>query len=384
MTLPRTGGGDCPSISADVVPLVDLLAQYDEIGFELKSAAESSLAECDHILGRQVQDFEFAFAHFLSVDHAVGVASGLDALRLALVALGVGLGDEVILPVNTFIATALAVSSVGAKPVLVDCDPRTYHIDPNAIEAALTPRTRAIMPVHLTGLAVDMAPIMTIAKRHDLLVVEDAAQAHGAQFKGKPCGSIGHAAGFSFYPGKNLGAAGDGGAITTGDPVVATKLRCLRNYGQRSKYDHVIQGFNSRLDTMQAALLLVKLRHLSRWNALRVEHAAHYRALLRGSGDLGFQAVAPDTTHVYHLFVVESDRRDALQEHLRQSGIQTGIHYPKPIHLQVAYAELGHRPGDFPNAEGLSRRMLSLPMYPQLKPAQIERVAGAVRAFFDR
>ncbi len=361
---------------------MDLGAQHAAIGRELDRAWRAVAADGEFVLGSRVAEFERDFARFLGVEHAVGVGNGLDALRLALVALGVGRGDEVIVPANSYVATALAVSHVGATPVLVDCDPTTYEIDPAQVEGAITARTRALLPVHLTGQAADLRALLEIASRHRVSVVEDAAQAHGTLWEGQHCGSIGAVGCFSFYPSKNLGAWGDGGMATTSDPELAVRLRQLRNYGERVKYDHVVKGFNSRLDAVQAAILAVKLRHLDGWNDARRRHADQYRALLRGVGDLALQNQAPDSTHVYHLFVVESERRDALREHLRARGVATGIHYPTPIHLQDAYEDLGLRNGAFPKSERLAKRTLSLPMYPELTAEQIAYVAGAIGDFF--
>ena len=280
------------------------------------------------------------------------MGSGLDALRLGLLALEIGPGDEVIVPANTYIATALAVSEVGADVVLADCDPATYNVDPDAVAAAVTSRTRALLPVHFTGQAAEMRPLLDLAASNDLAVVEDAAQAHGTLYEGRPCGSIGKLACFSFYPGKNLGAYGDAGMVTTSDASVAERTRRLRNYGERAKYDHVVKGVNSRLDGLQAAFLSVKLAHLPSWNAARLGHADEYAAELAGVGDLVLQKRAPTSTHVYHLFIVETAERDALREHLAERGIQTGIHYPIPIHLQEAYRDLGLGPGDFRRLSG--------------------------------
>jgi dTDP-4-amino-4,6-dideoxygalactose transaminase len=366
----------------NVVPFVDLAAQYRSIESEIKTAIGEVLSNCNFILGKQIKDFEEAFADFAGVEYAVGVSSGLDALRLSLMALDVGCGHEVILPANTYIATALAVSAVGAKPVLIDCDPETYNIDVRQIETAINSSTRAIMPVHLTGQSADMDPILEIAGKNGLYVVEDAAQAHGAFYKGQPCGSMGVAGCFSFYPGKNLGAYGDGGMVTTRDADLAEKLRRLRNYGERVKYDHVEKGLNARLDTIQAAVLKVKLRYLAEWNQSRAKHAQTYRELLDGVGDLALQRQALYSSHVYHLFMIETGERDALREHLHQAGVQSGIHYPKPIHLQQAYADLKYTAGDFPHAERLANRILSLPMFAELSKNQIQRVTSEIRAFF--
>jgi dTDP-4-amino-4,6-dideoxygalactose transaminase len=347
------------------VPFVDLLAQYQTIELEINRAIEGVLSKCNFILGEHVNEFEQSFAQFVDVNYAIGVASGLDALRLSLMALDIGRGDEVILPANTYIATALAVSAVDAKPVLVDCDRRTYNMDVTLIERAINPSTKAIIPVHLTGQAADMDPILEIASKHCLHVIEDAAQAHGTLYKGQPCGSIGIMGCFSFYPGKNLGAYGDGGMITTKDAHLAERIRRLRNYGERT------------------AVLNVKLRYLPRWNAARVKHAEHYRDLVRGTGDIVFQEQAAYSTHVYHLLVIETEHRDALQRHLLTANIQTGIHYPKPIHFQEAYTDLGYQKGDFPEAERLASRILSIPIFAELSDDHIEHVTAELKRFFQ-
>ncbi len=364
------------------VPFVDLAAQQVSIGAEISAAVQRVLSECNFVLGPQVEEFERDFARFVGCEHAVGVSSGLDALRLAFMAVGIGPGDEVILPANTYIATALAVSAVGARPVLVDCDPQTYNIDANLIEPAVSPRTKAVVPVHLTGQTADMDPILEVAGHAGLHVIEDAAQSHGTLYKGRSCGSIGSLGCFSFYPGKNLGAYGDGGIVTTDDPELDVRMRRLRNYGQSAKYRHTEKGLNARLDTLQAAILSVKLRHLPQWNKARGAHAEGYKDLLSGVGDLIFQKQRRYSTHVYHLFIVETEWRDALREHLYAHEIQTGIHYPIPIHLQRAYEELGYGEGDFPESERLAKRMLSLPMFPELRREQIELVAKEIKEFF--
>src|SRR5919199_2068367 len=364
------------------IPFVDLPTQHATIQSEIDAAIQQVLSQCNFILGSQVEEFEQAFARFVGTENAIGVSNGLDALRLTLMALNVGSGDEVILPANTYIATALAVSAIGARPVLVDCDPETYNIDVRLIEPAVTPRTKAIIPVHLTGQSANMEPILKIADRHALYIVEDAAQSHGTLYKGQPCGSIGTVGCFSFYPGKNLGACGDGGMVTTSDAKLAERLRRLRNYGQEAKYQHVEKGLNARLDTLQAAILSVKLRYLPQWNKARAAHAEKYKEMLTGVGDLVFQRRLPYSTHIYHLFIVETEQRAALQEHLNAVGIDTGIHYPVPIHLQQAYTDLGYSKGDFPEAEQLAERMLSLPMFPELRSDQIRRVAEEIKSFF--
>ena len=364
------------------IAFVDLHAQHQPLRAELDRAIGEVVASGQFILGPQVAAFEQRFAAYCGVRHAIGVGNGMDALRLALMALDVRGGDEVILPANTYVATALAVSAVGAVPVLVDCDPRTYNLDPRGLERAVTPRTRVIMPVHLTGQAADMDAVMAVAERRGLHVIEDAAQAHGAAWRGRRCGSIGAVGCFSFYPSKNLGAFGDAGMAVTNDDALARRLAQLRNYGQSQKYDHVAAGLNSRLDSLQAAVLAVKLPHLDRWNEARASRAARYRAALRGVGDLRLQEIAPGATSVYHLFVVETEHRDRLRRHLADAGIDTGVHYPVPIHLQPAYAA-GYRMGQFPHTEALARRSLSLPMFPELRDDQVDAVAAAIRRFFD-
>ena len=368
---------------ARIVPFVDLVAQYESIADEVDRAFHDVTASAEYILGSYVQRFEEEFARFVEAEHAVGVGSGLDALRLGLLALDIGPGDEVVIPANTYIATALAVSDVGADVVLVDCDPETFNVDPDAVAAAITPRTKALLPVHFTGQAADMRPLLELAEQKGLLVIEDAAQAHGTRYDERRCGSIGALACFSFYPGKNLGAYGDAGVVTTNDSAVVERIRQLRNYGERRKYDHVVKGVNSRLDGLQAAFLSVKLRHLETWNEARLRHADAYTHALEGVGDLVLQHRSEASTHVYHLFIVRTKKRDALREHLARHGIHTGIHYPIPIHLQEAYHELGLEAGAFPHAERLASESLSLPMYPELTPQQISDVVAAIREFFE-
>jgi dTDP-4-amino-4,6-dideoxygalactose transaminase len=365
------------------VPFVDLGAQYRAIKDDVDAAILGVLARTAYILGSEVDAFEQAFARFVGTRFCVGVSSGLDALRLAMAALDIGAGDDVIVPSHTFIATALAVTAVGARPVLVDCAERSYRVDAAAIRAKMTAKTRAIIAVHLTGQAVDMDPILALAAERGVQLIEDAAQAHGTEYKSRPCGSLGKIACFSFYPAKNLGAYGDGGAVTTDDPTLAERIRRLRNYGQRVKYEHVEAGLNARLDTVQAAVLGVKLPHLPKWNAARAAHAATYRSALAGVGDLVLPEEVSFSTHIYHQFAVQTQHRDALQQHLTKDGIQTVIHYPIPIHLQGAYSSLGHKRGDFPNAERLSAQTLSLPMFAELTSEQIATVASSVKRFFE-
>jgi dTDP-4-amino-4,6-dideoxygalactose transaminase len=362
------------------IPFVDLKSQYESIREEVRAAIDGVLESTQFILGDAVTEFEREFASYVGVRHAIGVASGLDALRLALEASGLGTGDEVIVPANTFIATALGVTAAGAVPVLVDCREDTYEIDPELVERAITARTRAIMPVHLYGQSADMDRILEIAAAHGLDVIEDAAQAHGTRFRGARCGTFGRAACFSFYPGKNLGAYGDGGMVVTDDDELAERVRRLRNYGQSAKYVHVERGTNSRLDTVQAAVLRVKLARLDAWNASRAAHAARYSEGLAGKG-LVLPVVDERSTHVYHLYVVRTGHRAALQRHLLERGIQSLIHYPIPIHFQEAYRDLGKRRGDFPVTERVSDEILSLPMFPELMVEQIDRVVEAVAEF---
>ena len=358
------------------IPFVDLQAQHEALAGEIEQAVRQVFSRGDFILGAAVEAFEREFAALHDVRHAIGVGTGLDAIQLALRAHDIGAGDEVITAANTFIATALAILGVGARPVLVDADPERYTIDSSALSAAITSRTRAIVPVHLFGQPADIDGVLAVARRHNLAVVEDAAQAHGARCNGQRIGGFGHAAAFSFYPSKNLGAYGDGGMILTNDDRTAEKLRLLRNYGQRAKYFHTVAGINSRLDTVQAAILRVKLPHLDGWNAARRRHAAHYSERL--ASHVRVPSSADGVEHVFHLYVIETDRRDALQQHLRSREIATGIHYPVPIHLQEACKELGYRAGDFPVTERAAERMLSLPMYPELTAAQVDYVSDAI------
>jgi len=364
------------------IPFVDVGIQHRAIQAELDSALREVFRSGCFILGSQVAEIEKSFAEFVACEHGIGVSSGLDALRLALQALEIGPGDEVIVPVNTYIATALAVSAIGARPVLVDCDPCSFNLNVNLLAAHLSPRVRAILPVHLAGQAADMDPILEFADRHGLWVVEDAAQAHGTLYKGRPCGSLGVMGCFSFYPSKNLGACGDAGMVTARDAALARRLRLLRNYGQSSKYVHPERGLNARLDTIQAAILNVKLPHLERWNGLRARHAALYDELLAGMAEVKTPERMPYSTHIYHLYIVRCRHRDALRAFLVEREIETGIHYPIPIHLQEAYADLGYRRGQFPVAEQLAEEILSLPMFPELREEQIQRVVDAMKEFY--
>ena len=361
----------------EVIPVADLRAQYRSIKPELDQAVLRVLDSAQFILGEEVAAFEREFARFCRAGETVAVNSGTSALHLALLAAGIGPGDEVITVPFTFIATIAAIQYTGARPVLVDIDARTYTMDPALIEAAITPRTRAIMPVHLYGQPADMDPILEIARARGLVVVEDAAQAHGAEYKGRRCGSLGDLAGFSFYPGKNLGACGEGGAVVTGNPDYAHRIRVLRDWGQERRYEHAVRGFNYRMDAIQGAVLRVKLRHLEAWTEARRRHALEYDGRLRG-GDVITPLARPDSRHVYHVYAVRVPRRDACREHLRASGIQTGVHYPIPAHLQPACADLGYRRGDFPIAEAVAASVLSLPMFAELREEQIAAIAEAL------
>ncbi len=362
------------------VPFLDLNAQMATIRPEVDAAIARVLDSTQFIMGEELTAFEQEFAQFCGTRECVGVDSGLSALELVLRAWGVGPGDEVITGAHTYIATVTAISMVGAEPVLVEVDPATYLLDPRAIEAAITPRTKAIIPVHIYGQTVDMDPLMEIARRHQLLVLEDACQAHGARYHGRRAGSLGHAAAFSFYPGKNLGAAGDGGAITTDDGELAGRLRMLRNYGQTVKYHHETLGYNHRLDSLQAAILRVKLPRLDGWNAGRRRVADAYMRGLAGL-PLVLPAVGAANEPVWHLFVVRVADRDGVQRHLRETGVDAGLHYPIPIHHQHAYPQLAHL--RFPVSEVIAAECLSLPMYAEMTEAQIEQVVGALRAALD-
>ena len=359
-----------------LVPFVDLKAQFRSLREEIVPRVTQVMEDATFVLGPDVTRFESNFASYLGAAHCVGVESGTAALQFALEAVGVGPGDDVMVPANTYIASALAVSAIGARPVLVDID-RTYFMDPNLLEAALTPRTKAIMPVHLYGQAMPMDAVVAFARKHELFVVEDACQAHGALWNGRRAGTFGDVGCFSFYPGKNLGAYGDGGAIVTGDAAIADRLRLMRDFGQRKKYEHLIKGGNCRLDSIQAAVLDVKLTHLDAWNEARRRHADSYDARLAEIG-ITTPVRMHDEGHVYHLYVIEVEQRDRVVEALRERGIQTGIHYPIPIHLQPAYSELELAVGAFPRTERSAQRVLSLPMFPELTPEQIDLVVDAL------
>jgi dTDP-4-amino-4,6-dideoxygalactose transaminase len=362
------------------IPLIDLPGQYEAIRGEIMSAVEEVMRGARFILGEEVDRFETEFAAYCDAAHCVSVANGTDALHLALRALEIGPGDEVITAANTFIATAIAIKSVGATPVFVDVAEEDYNLDVQLLEEAITPKTKAIIPVHLYGQPAEMDTIRHVAARYNLKIVEDACQAHGAHFHDRRVGTLGDVACFSFYPGKNLGAYGDGGAVVTDDEGLAERLRLLRNYGQKRKNEFSLLGFNSRLDTVQAAVLLVKLKYLDRWNEVRREMAAAYCEELADAG-LVPPREAPGRRHVYHLFVVQHPRRDELLAHLQQRGVHCGIHYPAPLPHTPPFRGARSVPEDAPISTRLAGRILTLPMCPQLTREQVGRVAEAIRAF---
>jgi dTDP-4-amino-4,6-dideoxygalactose transaminase len=360
-----------------VIPFVDLKSQYASIKNEVDAAVRGVLESCQFTLGSEVAMFEQEFAAYCHSPHGIGVNTGTSALHLALLAAGIGEGDEVITVPFTFVATVSAICYTGAMPVFVDIDPTTFTMDVAAIEAAITERTKAILPVHLYGQPADMDPILEIARRHGLIVIEDACQAHGAEYRGRRAGSMGDLGCFSFYPGKNLGAYGEGGMVVTGNPDHARTIRMLRDWGAERKYEHVLKGFNYRLEGLQGAVLRVKLRHLEAWTAARRAAAARYDTLFAGTGVATPHAM-PYSRHVYHLYVVRTAHRNAWHDALAAQGIQTGIHYPTPVHLLPAFADLNHARGDFPHSERAADEVLSLPMFPELSEIQSRQVAEAV------
>ncbi|MBN9234011.1 MULTISPECIES: DegT/DnrJ/EryC1/StrS family aminotransferase [Phyllobacteriaceae] len=363
-----------------MIPFLDLRAQYASIKPELDDAVLRVLASGQYVLGEEVAGFEREFAAYCGTSHAVAVNTGTSALHLALLAAGIGPGDEVITVPFTFVASVAAIRYTGAHPVFVDIDPHALTMDPAQLEAAITPRTKAIVPVHLYGRMADMAPIMEIADRHGLPVIEDACQAHGADFRDKRAGSIGHSGCFSFYPGKNLGACGEGGIVVTNDAATAAMVATLRDWGQEQRYHHRLKGFNFRMDGIQGAVLRVKLRHLEHWTAARRSHARLYDALLADIETIRSPANPADGRHVYHVYAIRSVDRDSLRRSLDVAGIQTGLHYPIPVHLQPAHADLGHRVGDFPVSEKAANEVLSLPLYPEMTAGQVAEVVSVIRA----
>lgn len=360
------------------VPFLDLRHQHDSLREELLAAIGAVIDDNAFAGGPHVLAFERAWADYCGTREAVGVGNGTDALWLALLACGVQPGDEVITVPNSFIATAEAISLTGATPVFVDVSEDTHTLDPALLEAAVTPRTKAIVPVHLYGQCADMDSIMDVAGEHGLFVIEDACQAHGATYKGRKAGSLGHAGCFSFYPSKNLGALGEAGAVTTNDGDLAQRIRCLRDHGQETKYHHTKIGWNARMDGIQGALLSVKLRYLDAANESRRKHANHYAARLKSTAGLLLPNQAAYSGHVYHLYVIRVSNRDHLAHALGEAGVHCGIHYPIPIHLQTAYRSLGHRPGSFPVAERCATEVLSLPLFPNLQAEQLEYVCAAL------
>jgi len=366
------------------IPFLDLKAQYKQIEHEVVPMITDAMQNGMFIGGPQVAAFECEFADFCNTDYCVGVNSGTDALRFALMAKGVGKGDEVLTVPNTFIATTEAISQSGANPVFVDIDPDTCNMDPNKLEDCLkksVKHPKAVIPVHLYGQPADMDPILEIADKNGLVVVEDACQAHGADYRGKRAGSISAVGCFSFYPGKNLGAFGDGGALVTNDKELADQVKMIRDHGQSKKYYHDIEGYNGRLDAIQAGVLRIKLKRLTDWNAARRRNASYYNKLLSDIPEVTFTKEAEYATSVYHLYVIQVDDRDGLQQFLAEKGIATGLHYPLPLHLQKAYVHIGCGKGSFPVTEKIAERLLSLPMFPELTEEQIEYVVDAIKEF---
>lgn len=365
------------------IELVDLKRHNSFFAQQMAQKFTDIVSSGNFILGQEVAAFEEEFAAYCGVSFAVGVSSGTDALFLVLLSCGVGEDDEVITVANSFFSTTMAITMAGARPVFVDIDPITYTIDPDLIEKSITSKTKAILPVHLYGQPAEMGPIMEIARKRGLLVVEDACQAHGAMYNGRPCGSLGDAGCFSFYPTKNLGALGDGGAVTTNDPTIAERVRLMRNYGQQSKNCHICHGFNSRLDSLQAALLMLKLPHLKNFNSKRRANAKMYSSLLDCKGVIAPRS-APSTVHSYHIYALRTSQRDELRDFLAQKGVATGIHYPVPAHLQVPFMALGYKTGDLPQTEKHCSEVLSLPMFPELTCEEIEYIALSINQFFEK
>ena len=365
-----------------MIPFVDLKAQYASVREEVNAAIQGVLDSCQFTLGSEVVAFEKEFAAYSGAQLGIGVNTGTSALHLALLAADIGPGDEVITVPFTFVASVAAIHYTGATPVLVDIDPKTFTMDPQAFEAAITPRTRAVIPVHLYGQMADMDPILAIARKHKLVVIEDACQAHGAEYKGRRAGSLGDMGCFSFYPGKNLGAYGEGGLVTTANEEYARKIRMLRDWGAEKKYQHVLKGFNFRLEGIQGAVLRVKLKYLDKWTEARRVAAGHYNRLL--AGVVPTPHAEPHNRHVYHIYAIRTAHRAAWQDSLNARGIQNGIHYPIPVHLLPAYADLGYSQGQFPHSESAANEELSLPMFPELTLAQCEEVAAALRTLVSQ
>lgn len=361
-----------------MIPFLNLKAQYAALQPQIEAAALGVLRSGRYVLGEEVTALEQEFAAYCGAKHAIAVNTGTSALHIALLAAGIKAGDEVITSPFTFVATAAAIRYIGARPVFVDIDPKTFTIDPSQIERAITRRTKAIVPVHLYGQMADMAPIMAIAAKHGLAVIEDACQAHGASYDGQGAGSMGVSGCFSFYPGKNLGACGEGGIVVTSDNEQARLMRMLRDWGQDRRYHHVLEGYNYRMDAIQGAILRVKLRELENWTEARRYRARIYGQLLAG-GPVELPVEAAGRRHVWHIFAVRTRDRDQLQKFLANEGVETGLHYPVPVHLQPSYADLGHEPGDFPEAEAAANSVLSLPLYPELSIQEVEIISNLVR-----
>ena len=364
------------------VPFVDLKSQYLSIKNEIDNAISAVLENASFILGKAVTNFEQEFAKVHEVKYCYGVSSGTDGNHLVLWALGIGPGDEVIIPVNTFIATAWGATLCGAKPVFVDCHGKSYNIDPEKVEEKISARTKAIVAVHLYGQAADMDPLSEIARRHNIFLVEDCAQAHLAEYKGKKVGGLSKASSFSFYPGKNLGAYGEGGAVATNDTDLAMKFKMMRDHGTSTKYYHDIEGHNYRMEGLQGAVLGVKMRYIEKWTESRRSHASSYNKYLSGIDGISTPDEMAYAKHVYHLYVISAKNRDKLQKHLQNKGIATGLHYPVPLHLQKVFNNLGYKKGDFPIAEKFADEMLSLPMYPELTEEQIQYVCDSIKEFY--
>lgn len=372
------------TVNTTSIAMVDLKRQIETHFDEFMQDFKTILTRVEFVGGQAVDDFEATFADYCQTKHCIGVGNGTDALYLIFRALGLQPGDEVIVPAMSFMATAEILSPLGLKAVFADIDAATYTLSPTLVEPLITEKTKALLPVHLYGQPADMAGLNTLARAHNLYLIEDSAQGHGADFQEKRTGSLGFAAAFSFYPGKNLGAFGDGGAILTDDDEFAKNVRMLANHGRLSKYEHLVEGVNSRLDTFQAAILLTKLKYLDKWTAQRQQRAKLYNDLLADIPELTLPQIGPERTHVYHLYVIQTNRRDELLTYLQSQNIQAGIHYPIPLHLQPALKYLGYREGDFPVSEKLGRECLSLPMFPELTEAEVRTVSDAIHRFFQR
>lgn len=365
------------------VPFFDLKKQYKSIQSKIDFVIKQTLSNSSFILGKNLEEFENQFAKYIGVDYTIGVNSGTDALLLSLIALGIKKDDEIITVPNSFVATTLAITNLGAKPIFVDIDSKTYNIDVNQIEKNITNKTKAILPVHLYGHPAEMNKILEIAKKYNLKVIEDACQAHGALYNGKKVGSFGDLACFSFYPTKNLGAYGDAGIITTNNKELANKLKMLRNYGQTKKYYYEIRGINTRLDEIQAAILNVKLKYLDKWNEKRIKNANLYTSLLKNIPEISLP-ISQDSKHVFYSYIIRTENRDQLQKYLEENGILTLIHFPIPLHLQKVHKNLGYKLNDFPITEKYANEILSLPMFPELTKSEIKYIAEKIKEFINK